>query len=48
MTKPASVAKVDIEKLRSAISTEYREVAVNPEKGFHFHTWTPASEDARI
>ncbi len=38
MVEPISVPKVDIEILRSAISNEYREVAVNPEKGFHFHT----------
>ncbi len=38
MVEPISVPKVDIDVLRSAISKEYREVAVNPEKGFHFHT----------
>ena len=38
MVEPVSVPKVDIDVLRSAISKEYREVAVNPEKGFHFHT----------
>lgn len=38
MVEPVSVPKVDVDVLRSAISKEYREVAVNPEKGFHFHT----------
>lgn len=38
MAEPAPVPKVNIEVLRRAISTEYREVALNPEKGFHFHT----------
>ena len=38
MAEPVSVPKVDIELLRNAISTEYREVALNPQKGFHFHT----------
>ena len=44
MAKPLSVPKVDIEVLRSAISTEYREVALNPEKGFHFHTGRPLAK----
>jgi SAM-dependent methyltransferase len=44
MAEPASVPKVDIEELRSAISTEYRDVAVNPEKGFHFHTGRPLAK----
>ena len=34
MAKPVPVPKVNIETLRSAISTEYREVALNPQKGF--------------
>ncbi len=44
MAKPVSVPKVDIELLRSAISTEYREVALNPQKGFHFHTGRPLAK----
>lgn len=44
MAKPASVPKVDVEELRSAISTEYRDVALNPEKGFHFHTGRPLAK----
>ncbi|MEE8414610.1 MAG: methyltransferase domain-containing protein [Dehalococcoidales bacterium] len=41
MAEPVSVPKVDVEVLRSAISSEYREVALNPQKGFHFHTGRP-------
>jgi SAM-dependent methyltransferase len=44
MVEPVSVPKVDIEVLRSAISTEYREVALNPQKGFHFHTGRPLAK----
>ena len=29
---------LDKEELRHAIQEEYEEVALNPEKGFHFHT----------
>lgn len=38
MVDPVAIPKVDLKVLRSAISAEYREVATNPEKGFHFHT----------
>jgi SAM-dependent methyltransferase len=31
-------AKVDIQELRQQISDKYSEVALMPEKGFHFHT----------
>ncbi len=44
MVKSISIPKVDIEMLRSAISTEYREVALNPQKGFHFHTGRPLAK----
>ncbi len=44
MVKPVSVPKVNIEVLRSAISTEYRDVALNPQKGFHFHTGRPLAK----
>jgi SAM-dependent methyltransferase len=44
MVEPASVPKVNIEVLRSAISTEYRDVALNPQKGFHFHTGRPLAK----
>ncbi len=44
MPEPVSIPKVNIEALRSAISNEYREVALNPEKGFHFHTGRPLAK----
>lgn len=44
MAEPASIPKVNIEVLRSAIRTEYRDVAVNPQKGFHFHTGRPLAK----
>ncbi len=44
MVEPVSVPKVNIEVLRSAISTEYRDVALNPQKGFHFHTGRPLAK----
>ncbi len=44
MVEPVSVPKVNIEGLRSAISTEYRDVALNPQKGFHFHTGRPLAK----
>ncbi len=44
MSEPVSVPKVNIERLRNAISKEYREVALNPQKGFHFHTGRPLAK----
>ncbi len=44
MVEPVSVPKVNIEVLRKAISAEYRDVAVNPQKGFHFHTGRPLAK----
>ncbi|MBI5947220.1 MAG: methyltransferase domain-containing protein [Chloroflexi bacterium] len=35
------VAAVDREELRRRISEKYRDVALNPELGFHFHTGAP-------
>lgn len=35
------VAAVNREELRQRISEKYREVALNPELGFHFHTGAP-------
>lgn len=34
-------AKVDRERLREQISDKYTDVALTPEKGFHFHTGRP-------
>ncbi len=44
MVEPVSVPKVNIKVLRSAISAEYRDVALNPQKGFHFHTGRPLAK----
>ena len=41
MTAPIGVAKLDREELRRRISDKYRDVALNPELGFHFHTGRP-------
>ncbi len=38
MKDQATKKLVDREELRHAIQEEYQEVALNPEKGFHFHT----------
>ncbi len=40
----AQASGVDIESLRQAIQEEYREVAENPSKGFHFHTGRKLAE----
>lgn len=37
MSKASQVALVDAERLRTEIRLKYREVARNPEHGFHFH-----------
>ena len=44
MVEPASVPNVNIEVLRSAISTKFRDVALNPQKGFNFHTGRPLAK----
>ena len=41
MTQQVVAAKVDREQLRDQIRAKYVEVAVEPEKGFHFHTGHP-------
>jgi arsenite methyltransferase len=40
-TQTVGVAAVDHEELRRRIVEKYRDVAVNPEHGFHFHTGRP-------
>jgi SAM-dependent methyltransferase len=37
-TRAIGVAAIDREQLRSQIADKYRDVAINPELGFHFHT----------
>ncbi|MGE0598820.1 MAG: methyltransferase domain-containing protein [Dehalococcoidia bacterium] len=41
MTAPIGIAAVDREELRARISDKYRDVATDPELGFHFHTGAP-------
>ena len=41
MSEQISEEVLDIEQLRHAIREEYKEVAQNPEQGFHFHTGRP-------
>ena len=41
MSTQIGVAVVDREELRARISAKYRDVAVNPALGFHFHTGEP-------
>jgi arsenite methyltransferase len=37
MTETFAVAPVDVDRLRLEVQLKYRDVATNPEKGFHFH-----------
>jgi len=37
-------AAVDAQQLRAGISSKYAEVALTPEKGFHFHTGRPLAK----
>ena len=41
MVQQVTPAKVDREQLRRQISEKYTDVALEPEKGFHFHTGRP-------
>ena len=43
-TTPIGVAAVDREELRRRISEKYRDVALNPAMGFHFHTGRPLTQ----
>lgn len=38
---PSTVPDLDLDALRSAIREEYQTVALEPERGFHFHTGRP-------
>jgi SAM-dependent methyltransferase len=44
MNKPTPVPDVDLDQLREAVRCEYREVAREPGKGFHFHTGRKLAE----
>ncbi len=41
MVKSVTAANVDRDRLRRQISDKYTDVALEPEKGFHFHTGRP-------
>lgn len=41
MANPVIAANVDRDELRRQISEKYRDVALDPAKGFHFHTGRP-------
>lgn len=40
-TRPAAPIDLDIDELRAAIRAEYETVALDPGRGFHFHTGRP-------
>ena len=44
MTDTLAEAPVDVSRLRSEVRLKYREVASNPEKGFHFHVGRPLAQ----
>lgn len=44
MSEDASTTDLNVETLRLEIRKEYTDVALNPEKGFHFHTGRPLAE----
>ena len=44
MTSGLGVAAVDRDVLRARVSEKYRDVAMNPELGFHFHTGAPLAK----
>jgi SAM-dependent methyltransferase len=41
MTAPVGTASIDRDELRRRVSEKYRDVAMNPSLGFHFHTGAP-------
>ncbi len=43
-SQPVTQAKVDRDQLRRQISEKYTDVALDPVKGFHFHTGRPLAE----
>lgn len=40
-TRPAAPIDLDVDELRAAIRAEYETVALDPGRGFHFHTGRP-------
>src|ERR671933_354339 len=41
MAQQFAPVPVDVERLRAEVKRKYREVAMEPAKGFHFHTGRP-------
>lgn len=44
MSTLQAVPDLSVEELRSEVKKEYRDVALDPDKGFHFHTGLDAAE----
>jgi arsenite methyltransferase len=44
MTSTNRLDAPNLESLRSAIQNEYKEVAIDPKRGFHFHTGRPLAQ----
>jgi len=44
VTETFAAAPIDVERLRSEVKLKYRDVATNPEKGFHFHVGRPLAQ----
>ena len=44
MAETFEVAPVDVDRLRLEVQLKYRDVAISPEMGFHFHVGRPLAE----
>lgn len=44
MTTPPGIANVNRDELRARVAEKYRNVAMHPELGFHFHTGAPLAK----
>ena len=44
MTETYEAAPIDVERLRAEVKLKYRDVAISPEKGFHFHVGRPLAQ----
>ena len=44
MTETYQAAPINVERLRAEVKLKYRDVAINPEKGFHFHVGRPLAQ----
>ncbi len=43
MSTPQAVPELSVEDLHGAVKREYTDVAVDPDKGYHFHTGRDAA-----